>query len=292
MRVAVIGHVEWVEFARVAHVPLAGEVVHAGETWEESAGGGAVVAVQLARLAGGASLYTALGEDELGRRARRRLEGLGVVVHAAPRRLPTRRALTFVDDAGERTIATLGERLAPRGDDDLPWELLEAADAVFFTAGDAGALAAARAARVVVATPRARTPNAAAVPLDALVYSAGDPVELAAAGALAPSAALVVVTQGARGGTWASAGGGQGAWAAAPLPGPVVDAYGCGDSFAAGLTYGLGAGAGIENALALAARCGATCLTGRGPYGRQLTLPADDDDPGVAPGSSDAARGG
>ena len=47
-----VGHVEWVEFARVDRVPLAGEIVHATDTWEEVGGGGAVAAVQLARLAG------------------------------------------------------------------------------------------------------------------------------------------------------------------------------------------------------------------------------------------------
>jgi ribokinase len=44
-----------------------------------------------------------------------------------------------------------------------------------------------------------------------------------------------------------------------------------GDSFAAGLTYGLGAGMAASEGLALAARCGAVCLTGRGPYERQVT---------------------
>ena len=52
MRVAVVGHVEWVEFVRVPAVPQPGEIVHAFETWEEPAGGGAVAAVQLAQLAG------------------------------------------------------------------------------------------------------------------------------------------------------------------------------------------------------------------------------------------------
>ncbi len=271
MRVAVVGHVEWVEFARVPRVPQAGEVVHAGATWSEAAGGGAVAAVQLARLAGGAALYTALGEDALGRRARARLEELGVVVHAAPRAEPTRRALTFVDDAGERTITTLGERLAPAGADDLPWELLDGADAVFFTAGDGLALEAARAARVLVVTPRARARPARPIALDALVFSAGDRLERAAAAELAPHAGVVVVTRGAAGGRWAGRSGPGGDWAAAPLPGPVVDSYGCGDSFAAGLTFALGAGQPVDGALALAARCGAMCLTGRGPYGRQLS---------------------
>jgi ribokinase len=50
----------------------------------------------------------------------------------------------------------------------------------------------------------------------------------------------------------------------------VSDFYGCGDSFAGGVTYGLGAGMPIDEALALGARCGAACATGRGPYEGQL----------------------
>ncbi len=72
-KVAVVGHVEWVTFAHVPHIPTAGEIVHAEDTFEEPAGGGAVAAVQLARLAGEAVLVTALGEDEHGRRSVRAL---------------------------------------------------------------------------------------------------------------------------------------------------------------------------------------------------------------------------
>ena len=61
-----------------------------------------------------------------------------------------------------------------------------------------------------------------------------------------------------------------GPFRAAPLPGPVEDAYGCGDCFAAGLTYALGAGRPMEEAVALGARCGAAVLSGRGPYEGQL----------------------
>ena len=63
MRVAVVGHVEWVEFARVATMPRPGEIVHAEQMWEEAAGGGAVAVVQLAKLAGSATLFTAFGGD-------------------------------------------------------------------------------------------------------------------------------------------------------------------------------------------------------------------------------------
>jgi len=54
------------------------------------------------------------------------------------------------------------------------------------------------------------------------------------------------------------------------LPGPIVDRYGAGDSFAGGLTYALGAGYPAERAVALAARCGVAALTGRGPFDGQL----------------------
>lgn len=49
-----------------------------------------------------------------------------------------------------------------------------------------------------------------------------------------------------------------------------MDAYGCGDTFAAALTLGLGQGRATGDALELAARCGAACLAGRGPYGHAL----------------------
>jgi ribokinase len=51
------------------------------------------------------------------------------------------------------------------------------------------------------------------------------------------------------------------------LPGPLVDAYGAGDSFAAGLTFALGRGDRPDEALAFAARCGAVAMTRRGAHG-------------------------
>ena len=106
--------------------------------------------------------------------------------------------------------------------------------------------------------------------LDAVVGSGADAAERYHP--LEPPPRYVAITAGARGGDWTGAEGNTGTWAAAPLPGPVVDAYGAGDSFAAGLAYGLGEGRDIGAALELAARCGATCMTGRGPYGRQLSI--------------------
>jgi ribokinase len=270
-RAASVGHVEWVQFARVEHVPQAGEVAHAKDPFEEPAGGGAVAAVQFARLAGDALLLTALGEDEAGRRSPARLQQLGVRVDAARRAEPTRRAVTLVDDQRERTITTFGERLEPVGEDALAWDELARMDAVYFTAGDVAALRAARAARVLVASPRARHALGHGVRLDALVLSAEDEIEREEAKRAEGEADLVVLTDGARGGTYRTRDGSTGSWSAAEPPAAPVDSYGCGDSFAAGFAYGLGAGMGVEDALALAARCGAYCLTGRGPYERQLT---------------------
>jgi ribokinase len=271
-RVGVVGHVEWVEFAHVDHVPRAGEIVHASETWQVPAGGGAGAAVQMAKLAGDpCQFFTALGDDDLGHRAEKELQELGLEVHAAYRGEPQRRAFTFIDSNGERTITVIGDRLGPYGTDALPWSRLAQCDAVYFTAGDLEALRAARTARVLVATSRVFPLLVEArVQLDAVVRSATDPGEPFVDGVLDPPPRLVVATEGHEGGHYQGAEGTTGSWAAAPVPGPVVDTYGAGDSFAGGLTFALGAGLDVDRALALAARCGAASLTGRGPYEGQL----------------------
>jgi ribokinase len=269
VKLAVVGHVEWVEFVRVDHVPEAGEIVSALETWEEAAGGGAVAAVQLANLGGSALLFTSLGADEHGTRAREQLTGSGVTVHAAAAREPQRRAFTYVDGDGERTITVLGRKLVPSGHDaSLPWEELARCDAVFFVSGDIAALEAARRARVLVATTRElATLRRAGIEVDVLVGSGGDRSERYDMGTLEPPPGVVVTTAGPLGG-WVNPGG---PFRAAAPPGPIEDAYGCGDCFAAGLTFSLAHGRPMEEALALAARCGAAVLTGRGAYAGQLT---------------------
>ena len=59
---------------------------------------------------------------------------------------------------------------------------------------------------------------------------------------------------------------------APPLPGPVVDTYGAGDSFSAALCFALARGDALEDALALAARAGAAVIAGTGPYATQMAL--------------------
>jgi ribokinase len=272
-RVAVVGHIEWITFGRVDRVPGRGEIAHASETWAGAGGGGGVAAQQLAKLSGSCELFTALGDDDVARSAVEELEVAGVHVHAARRSAPTRRAVCLVDDTGERTITTLGPRLEAEGADALPWELLDESDAVYFTAGDEGAVRRARGGRVLVASTRhLESFVAAGMRPDAVVGSARDRWERydPEALAIAPPG-LVVLTEGAAGGRYVTEDGREGRYDPAPVPGPIVDTYGSGDSFQAGLTWALGEGLGLDEALAVAARCGAAALTGRGPAGGQLT---------------------
>ena len=270
MRVAVVGHVEWIRFARVERVPVFGEIAHSTESWEQVGGGGGVAAIQLALLAEEVTLFTALGNDELGRRSREELEARGVHVHAAVEAAPQRWAFTHVDAAGERTITTVGAKQRPRGHDDrLPWHELAEMDAVLFIAGDIDALHAARRAPVLTATARdLDTLKRGGVELEALIGSGEDEAERYHVGDLDPEPKLVVTTSGALGG-WMQPGG---PYTAAPVPGPREDAYGAGDSFMAGLTYALGAGCDRHDAVAFAARCGAAAMTGRGVAPQPVAL--------------------
>lgn len=271
LALAVVGHVEMVSFVGVDHLPAAGEILHADDFCELPAGGGAVVAVQMARLTGErVPFFTALGDDALGRRAAEELEGLGLELHIAWRAAPTRRGITFIDGGGERTITVIGERLMPTAADGLPWQRLEQTDGVFVTATDAAGLRQARRARVLAATPRVRLAalREAGVTLDALIGSAADPGEAYRPGDLDPPPRLRIGTEAERGGVLVPGG----RYAAVHRTGPVRDAYGAGDSFAAGVTTALAAGWDLRQAISLGAQCGAACLDGRGPYASQLRL--------------------
>jgi ribokinase len=273
MKVAVVGHVEQIEFAVVETLPEAGQVVHASHWFRAAGGGGAVAAVQLRKLAGAAAFLTALGSDGIADQLHRELNGHGVTVRAALRPGPHRRGFVHLDSAsGERTITIMGSRIVPLGDDPLPWDDLTDYDAVYLTAGDAEAVRKARQARFLVATVRAHDAlKEAGVELDALVASAHDATEQHDPAALDPPPRAIVRTEGQHGGSYTTTTGAKGRWDAVDPPGPVVDAYGCGDAFAAGLTCGLAQGKSLDEALDLGARCGAHCLTGRGPYAAQLT---------------------
>jgi ribokinase len=239
-------------------------VIHAGAAFTRAAGGGGVVAAVLAELGAEVDFYTALGDDRYGRAAADQLSARGVRMHVAWRQEATRRAVTLLEDGGERTIVTIGKRLDPLGSDELDWDRLADADGVYVTAGDPAALERARQARVVVASPRARTslaqPDGPVV--DAIVFSAHDRDEQTWAERSAHRARLLVCTEGPAGGRWW--GMAEGRWDAADPPGEARDSYGCGDSFAAAFTLGLGRGDSVHEAAALGAQAGARALTRTG----------------------------
>ncbi|MEO1001747.1 MAG: PfkB family carbohydrate kinase [Cyanobacteria bacterium J06638_7] len=272
LRLAVVGHVEVVEFIALARLPQAGLVQTAREVRGPlPGGGGAVAAVQLARLSGGQVLFfTALGRDQAGEAAAAGLAELGLELQVAWRQAPTRRGVSLSDASGERSIVVIGERLAPLASDPLPWHALAHCDGVFASATDARALRLARAAAVLTATPRLRLPvlQEAAVALDALIGSALDPAEHLPAEALQPPPRLRIATAGAAGGRVE----GLGAFSAPSRQHPVLDSYGAGDSFAAGVTAGLAAGWSVHQAISLGCHCGNACLDGLGPYASQLQL--------------------
>ena len=197
---------------------------------------------------------------------------MGVDVRAAARHdTRSRRALTLIDPAGERTIVTLGDRLAPAAADPLGWDDIGMTDTVYVTAGDPGALAHARRASCMVVTGRIlRELLATDVVPDVLVGSARDPSEAVRTDLLPWRPRVIVRTEGVRGGAFETADGNTHRWEPAPVT-PGGDTYGAGDSFAAGLTFALGQGREPADAVGFAARCGAACASGRGPYAGQLT---------------------
>ncbi|MGH2693370.1 MAG: PfkB family carbohydrate kinase [Actinomycetota bacterium] len=274
--VAVVGHVEWAKLIRVERVPRTGELVDGVAVGAEAAGAGAIAAVQLARLGARVTLLTAVGADHDGTAALGRLRALGVDLAAVRRAAPQRRILVLLDERGERTLLPIGERLLPDLDDELPWHVLADADAVLLVAAGPGAVDACCKTRVVLTTarwlPRVREGSRR---VDAAVGSAADAAEALDFDPLECSD-LEVWTEGAAGGRWRTREA-EGRFAPAGVPGPIADTYGCGDSFLGGFTFGFAAGMTVDGALALGARCGATCLTGVGPYERQLRFGDDVD---------------
>lgn len=259
-RVAVVGHVEWVDFIGVDRYPARGQVVPAHDASTRAGGGGVVAAIVLAELGAEVDFFCALGRDADGEAAAAGLRARGVRLQVAWRPPPTRRVITLLERTGERSIITIGERLEPQGDDDLDWQRLEQADGVYVTAGDGQAIGRARAARALVATPRSRDGlEAAGVDVDALVYSASDVDERAWGRRMETRTRLMVETEGAHGGHWWGSEAGR--WKAVPLPGEPRDDYGCGDSFAAGFTYGVARRLAIAEAAVIGAECGARALT-------------------------------
>ena len=265
LKLAVVGHLEWMTFVSVQKLPKAGEITHGEIYLEQPAGGGPVTAARMAAVTGSdVHFFTALGKDPTGEKSFDHLKKLNLNPIVAWRDAPTRKGISMIDAKGERAITVIGNRLQPSGNDQLPWEELNQFDGVFITATDIVGLKHCRKAAVMVATPRLgiNTLQASNIQIDALIGSALDPDENVNSLTIKPTPMIKIATEGALGGeAWPG-----GRFAAAKLQSAVVDTYGCGDSFAAGVTIGLAAGWSNEQAISLGANCGADCATHLGPF--------------------------
>ena len=266
LKLAVIGHVEWVTFLKVDQLPLAGQISHAKDCFEEAAGGAAVTAVQMARLINGpVDLFTSLGKDAYGEKSYERLTKLGLNLKVAWREKPTRKGISLICNDGERAITVIGERLQPIGKDNLPWSNMKNYDGVFVTATDIDGIKLARQARFLAATPRTgqNTLRDSKVKLNALIGSRIDPGEHINYEELIPKPDIYIATEGKLGGVVYP---NKLKYKSIKPSSKEIDSYGCGDCFAGAITTALSAQMNLEHAINIGAYCGAKCSTHYGPY--------------------------
>ena len=266
LKLAVIGHIEWVTFLKVDQLPIAGEISHAKDYFEEAAGGAAVAAVQMARLINEpVDLITSLGKDNNGEKCYERLIKLGLNLKVAWREKPTRKGISLMSKDGERAITVIGERLQPIASDDLPWSDMKNYDGIFITATDKEGIRLATKARFVAATPRTgqATLKNSKAKINALIGSGLDPGEEINYEELVPKPDIYIATEGKLGGTVYPK---EYKYKAIKPSSQEIDTYGCGDCFAGAVTTALAAKLNLDQAIKIGAYCGAECSTHYGPY--------------------------
>ena len=266
LKLAVIGHVEWVTFLKVDQLPLAGQISHAKDCFEEAAGGAAVAAVQMARLINNpVDLITSLGKDNYGEKCYERLTKLGLNLKVAWREKPTRKGISLISKDGERAITVIGERLQPIGSDNLPWSDMKNYDGIFVTATDKEGIRLAREAKFLAATPRTgeNTLKISNVRINALIGSGLDPDEKINYEKLVLKPDIYISTEGKSGGTVYPK---KYKYKSIKPSSQELDSYGCGDCFAGAVTTALSAKLNLDQAINIGAYCGAECSTHYGPY--------------------------
>ena len=262
---AVIGHIEWINFLRVDQLPKPGVISHSESALELPAGGGSIIAKTLSELTlNQIHFFTALGNDDYGDRCFKILSNMGIKLHVAWRDKPTRRGFSMIDSQGERAITVIGERLAPNYKDNLDWSILEKMDGIFITASDSEIFKMARSASILCTTPRVglNTINNSNVLLDGLIGSNLDPGEVFSLSELSVKPKYTIKTEGEKGGIISPGG----RYRALKNKKPKVDSYGCGDSFAAAILYGMTSKWNIDKSLYLAKVKGRDASEFFGPY--------------------------
>ena len=265
LKFAVIGHIEWINFLEVDQLPKPGLISHSKKFEEYPAGGGSVIAKKLRELTNNeVHFFTALGNDFYGNQSLDILEKMGIKLHVAWREKPTRKGFSLIDSYGERSITIIGDRLAPNHKDNLDWSILNDMDGIFITAADAEIFKKSRIVEVLCTTPRVgiSTINKSGVFVDGLIGSNLDPGEVYSLNELTSKPKFVIKTEGENGGLIIPGG----RYEAIKSKKIKVDSYGCGDSFAAGILYGLSSKWSIEDSLNLAKIMGRNCSELFGPY--------------------------
>jgi len=266
LKFAVIGHIEWINFIEVDQLPKPGLISHSKKSIEYPAGGGSVIAKRLRELTNSdVHFFTALGNDFYGKQCLNILENMGIKLHVAWCDKPTRKGFSLIDSEGERSITIIGDRLAPTHKDNLDWSILNEMDGVFITAADMQIFKKSRIAKILCSTPRVglNIINESKIFLDGLIGSNLDPGEAFSLTELSLKPKFVIKTEGESGGILFPGG----RYKAFENIKDKVDSYGCGDSFAAGILYGLASKWSIEESLNLAKILGRNCSEHFGPYG-------------------------
>ena len=265
LKFAVIGHIEWINFIAVDQPPKPGLISHSKKSEEYPAGGGSVIAKRLRELTNSeVHFFTALGNDFYGDQSFNILENMGIKLHVAWLNKPTRKGFSLIDSDGERSITIIGDRLAPTYKDNLDWSILNNMDGIFITAADAEIFKKARIAKKLCTTPRAGLSiiNESGIFIDALIGSNLDPGEIFSLNELKIQPKIVIKTEGESGGIIYPGG----RYKAITNDKNKIDSYGCGDSFAAGILYGLASEWNVEESLNLAKIMGKNCSEHFGPY--------------------------
>ncbi|MBO6960809.1 MAG: ribokinase [Prochlorococcus marinus CUG1438] len=262
---AVVGHVEWINFLQVDQLPKPGVISHSENSLEYPAGGGSIIAKKLSELTTNQiHFFTALGNDYYGNKCFKILSNMGMKLHVAWRDKPTRRGFSLTDYKGERAITVIGERLAPKYKDNLEWNILKKMDGIFITASDIEIFKFARSASILCTTPRVGldTINKSNIILDGLIGSNLDPGEVFSLSELSKKPRYTIKTEGEKGGIIFPGG----RYKALKNKKPKIDSYGCGDSFAAGILYGMASKWNIDKSLKLAKMLGRDASEFFGPY--------------------------
>jgi len=260
-----LGHIEWISFLKVDQLPKPGIISHSNNSYDMPAGGGSVIAKTLTELSKNeVHFFTSLGNDFYGKQSYKILKDMGINLHVAWRNKPTRKGFSLIDKTGERSITVIGERLEPNLKDKLNWSILEKMDGVFLTAGDISLLIESRKAKVLCLTPRFGIDkiNKTNIKFDGLIGSNLDSGEYFENNDLKIKPRFVIKTEGEKGGICIPGGRYQ----ASNIKLKKIDSYGCGDSFAAGILYGLASNWDIEKTIRLGRVLGRNCIENFGPY--------------------------